>query len=153
MGSVNLTPAPEPTGDYNGNGVVDAADYTTWRDTLGQSVAMDGDGADGDESGEIDAGDYTYWVERFGNVVPEGGASAHFAPGESPGAISAIVPEPATLALLLIASAGLVVNGARSRFARGGRNSRRGSPSYHRIRSKPNEPVFSDPRVYRIGGR
>ena len=23
------------TGDYNGNGIVDAADYTVWRDTLG----------------------------------------------------------------------------------------------------------------------
>ena len=24
-------------GDYNGNGVVDAADYTVWRDSLGQT--------------------------------------------------------------------------------------------------------------------
>ncbi len=37
-------PAPEPTGDYNGNTVVDAADYTVWRDTLGQMVANLGDG-------------------------------------------------------------------------------------------------------------
>jgi hypothetical protein len=29
-----LAPAPPVLGDYNGNGVVDAADYTRWRDTL-----------------------------------------------------------------------------------------------------------------------
>jgi Domain of unknown function (DUF4082) len=28
------------TGDYNGNGIVDAADYTVWRDHLGQSVSV-----------------------------------------------------------------------------------------------------------------
>ena len=33
-------------GDYNANGVVDAADYTVWRDSLGQTgmgLAADGD--------------------------------------------------------------------------------------------------------------
>jgi hypothetical protein len=99
--SLAATPIELP-GDYNGNGIVDAADYTTWRDTLGQSVDMPGDGADGDESGEVDAGDYTYWVERFGNVVSEGGASAHLAPGESPGANLA-VPEPAGTLMATIA--------------------------------------------------
>ena len=37
---VNLT-IPQPQilpGDYNADGHVDAADYTIWRDTLGQSV-------------------------------------------------------------------------------------------------------------------
>ena len=97
-GSVNLPPPPPPpSGDYNGNGIVDAADYTTWRDTLGQSVAMDGDGADGDESGMIDAGDYTYWVERFGNVVPEGGPAISGATAGLSGSANSTVPEPATL--------------------------------------------------------
>ena len=27
-------------GDYNDNGIVDAADYTVWRDHLGQSFAL-----------------------------------------------------------------------------------------------------------------
>jgi hypothetical protein len=57
------------TGDYNGNGVVDAADYTVWRDTLGQTVFWKGDGADGDQSGMIDEGDYLFWKEHFGEVV------------------------------------------------------------------------------------
>src|SRR5262249_52351090 len=44
-------------GDYNGNGVVDAADYTRWRDTLGDEVTGAGWGADGDRSLVIDAND------------------------------------------------------------------------------------------------
>lgn len=59
-------------GDYNNNGVVDAADYTNWRDTLGQPVLNSGDGADGDESGAIDDGDYVFWKAHFGNVTKGG---------------------------------------------------------------------------------
>ena len=40
------------SGDYNGNGIVDAADYTAWRDTLGQTVP-NGNGADGDGNGFV----------------------------------------------------------------------------------------------------
>jgi hypothetical protein len=83
-------PSVETTGDYNGNGTVDAADYTVWRNTLGDMVANPGDGADGDLSGEIDAGDYDFWKDNFGNMVPGGGqASAG--------------PEPQTAALTLAA--------------------------------------------------
>ena len=46
IGSVNSAPPPETTGDYNGDGTVDAADYTVWRDTFGQEVD-EGTGADG----------------------------------------------------------------------------------------------------------
>src|SRR4029079_14349030 len=33
---LTITYVPEPTGDYNGNGAVDAADYVVWRKTFGQ---------------------------------------------------------------------------------------------------------------------
>jgi hypothetical protein len=59
-------------GDYNNNGVVDAADYPIWRKTLGQFVVNPGDGADGDQSGTIDQGDYDYWRARFG-LATKGG--------------------------------------------------------------------------------
>jgi len=82
--------ATEPTGDYNSNLVVDAADYTIWRDTLGQLVANPGDGADGDKSGEVDPGDYDHWKAHFGEVVPlDAGGQA------------GAVPEPSTILLLL----------------------------------------------------
>jgi hypothetical protein len=59
-------------GDYNNNGIVDAADYTLWRDTLGQAVLNDGDGADGNMDGQIDQGDYDYWKGQFGTVTKGG---------------------------------------------------------------------------------
>jgi hypothetical protein len=95
-------PGPATTGDYNGNGVVDAADYTVWRDTLGQSVASPGDGADGNLSGTIDPGDFTFWKEHFGELVPGPGA----------GAAAAAVPEPAA-ALLCLLGLALVLRPAR----------------------------------------
>ncbi len=82
-------------GDYNNNGVVDAADYVTWRNTMGNS-ANPGVAADGDLSGLIDDGDYATWRSSFGNAVPNvpAGAGAGFAP----------VPEPASSLLLIIAA-------------------------------------------------
>lgn len=51
-------------GDYNGDGTVNVADYTVWRDSLGMSG--DALSADGDGSGTIDAGDYQIWRTNFG---------------------------------------------------------------------------------------
>lgn len=87
-GQIDLR-APSPSGDYNGNNVVDAADYVVWRNTFGQNVAQ-GTGADGDRSGMIDEGDYNFWRMRFGSVVS----------GSSAGS-GASVPEPSTIVMLL----------------------------------------------------
>lgn len=54
------------TGDYNDDGVVDAADYTVWRDTLGNNADPSGSGADGNDNGVIDNGDYTVWSDNYG---------------------------------------------------------------------------------------
>jgi hypothetical protein len=56
-------------GDYNENGVVDAADYVLWRDTLGKSVPASY-GADGDGDGIIDTDDYGVWKAHFGEALP-----------------------------------------------------------------------------------
>lgn len=56
-------------GDYNFDGSVDAADYTVWRDSLGQtgrSLAADGDG-----DGVVGAGDYDVWRLNFGQQTVE----------------------------------------------------------------------------------
>ena len=95
--------APSPTGDYNGNGFVDAADYVAWRDTLTQSAAPAGSGADGNASGTIEAGDYTYWRERFGNAAGSGAGA------------NTVVPEPATIASLLVGLLSLAGLAAPSR--------------------------------------
>ena len=70
---------PSLLGDYNENGVVDAADFTVWRDSFGQSVGAYS-GADGDGDGLIGPGDYSVWSSNFGSSassglsVPEPGA-------------------------------------------------------------------------------
>jgi hypothetical protein len=86
--------APQLTGDYNHSGVVDAADYTIWRNTLNSTTNL---AADGNKSGKIDQGDNTVWKSNFGRTSSgsAGGSTA--------------VPEPATwigclwLAIVLVA--------------------------------------------------
>ena len=56
--------------DYNGNGIVDAADYTVWRDHLGKTFSLSN--RDGTNSGAINAADYTYWVNHFGQHAGAG---------------------------------------------------------------------------------
>lgn len=84
-------PAAVP-GDYNNNGVVDAADYTLWRDngTLANEVATPGMNT---------SQDYDEWRARFGNGAASSG-----------GLGSTAVPEPSACglaALALVAIAGL----------------------------------------------
>jgi hypothetical protein len=106
-GSLNLPPPASTTGDYNANGVVDAADYTIWRDTLGQSAAPPGSGADGDADGTIDPGDYDFWRSRFGDAVPGAAASAATA--------TSAVPESATIASFAMAFAAIFVRRPKNR--------------------------------------
>jgi T5SS/PEP-CTERM-associated repeat protein len=80
---------PALAGDYNGNGVVDAADYTVWRDTLGMTGS--GLAADGDGSGTIDQADYNIWKSNFGTHAGSGSGAS----------VNAAVPEPSTLLMLL----------------------------------------------------
>lgn len=82
-------------GDFNGDGVVDAADYTVWRDSLGQTGV--GLPADGDHSGTVDQADYDLWKTNFG-LGGGSGASANTA-----------VPEPSPLWMAEIAATILLV--------------------------------------------
>lgn len=50
-------------GDYTGDGLADAADYTVWRDTFGSTTDLR---ADGDGDGVIGDGDSDRWREKFG---------------------------------------------------------------------------------------
>jgi hypothetical protein len=90
--------APLPlAGDYSGNGIVDAADFTVWRDSLGRTGS--GLAADGNRNNVIDAGDYDVWKTNFGNHAGSGAGNLASAIPD------AGVPEPATIALALIAAA------------------------------------------------
>ena len=93
-----LTPA-EP-GDYNGDGFVDARDYSVWLSEFGTNNPS----ADGNEDGVVDASDYVTWQSHASGA----GASASL-PG------SANVPEPSAL---LIAVNILLLGAARRRRLR-----------------------------------
>ena len=83
---------PEVTllGDYNENDVVDAADYTVWRDALtAGSTSLTNDPT----PGAVDESDFAYWRAHFGETLGSGSGSA----------ASAAVPEPSGLALALFA--------------------------------------------------
>jgi len=53
--------------DYNNNGLVDGADYTVWRDSLGQ-VVQPYFGADGSGNGVIDQADWQVWHDHWGEA-------------------------------------------------------------------------------------
>jgi hypothetical protein len=95
-------------GDYNADGVVDAADYVTWRNMDGQSVTP-GTAADGDRNGLVDASDYAVWRNHFGQAV--GGMGS---------ALAAAVPEVGTLSLLIIG--GCLLGGRRTTLRAWNRN-------------------------------
>jgi hypothetical protein len=68
------TPANlSPTGDYNANGAVDAADYVMWRKTEGLSVAPFS-ASDGSGNGMVDQADYDIWRANFGDTMPPPGS-------------------------------------------------------------------------------
>ena len=73
------SPALGISGDYNNNGVVDAADYTVWRNGLGSIFKQS---------------DYDVWRSHYGQTLAASGASA-----------AAAVPEPSTAALIVLPAA------------------------------------------------
>jgi hypothetical protein len=71
------------------NGIVDAADYTVWRDKLGTSTTLPNDTT----PGSVTQGDYDVWKTNFGNHSGSGAGA------------NAAVPEPATSVLIVLAAA------------------------------------------------
>ena len=102
MVAANLVDVQPVTGDYNGDGVVDAADYTIWRDHSGSEVETE---IDGDKSGVVDVGDYDVWRANFGGHQGGGAVAAS----------NAAVPEPSTCMLALLGSMPLVLYRIRRR--------------------------------------
>ncbi len=62
-------------GDYNANGVVDAADYVVWRKMQGNNVANYST-PDGSGNGNVGSEDYTVWRSHFGQTFPVPGAGS-----------------------------------------------------------------------------
>jgi hypothetical protein len=74
-------------GDYNEDGVVNAADYVVWRNSNGASgVNLS---ADGNVDGVVNLDDYHWWRARFGDRLGSATAGA--------------VPEPGAFEICLVA--------------------------------------------------
>jgi hypothetical protein len=90
--SIDLIVSPLLAGDFNNNGLVDAADYALWRKAVGQPA---GTLPNDDTGAAIGEPQYALWKLNFGNATS--GAAA-----------LAAVPEPAgfSCALLFLVMAG-----------------------------------------------
>lgn len=91
-------PPPINQGDFNDDGFVDARDYTTWRDNLGQTVTLPGDLTPGNVTIE----DYDDWRAAFAAASSLESTAA-----------TASVPEPHAMTLLVL---GAVLSFSLRRF-------------------------------------
>lgn len=90
----NLVPNPGLAGDFNSNGVVDAADFPVWRKNVGTNNPLPNNLI----GGTIDIAQYNEWRANFGNPAPGAGSST--------GAMTSVdVPEPATLPQMILMAA------------------------------------------------
>ena len=125
--------APLLPGDYNFDGVVDAADYTVWRDA---GSGLNSFAADGDLDGDVDHFDYLVWKSNFGrtNILPTGLQSA-------------TIPEPTSLwlCLLLAAAHGVIRDYRRTVGARTYKAYRPAMVRSERQSPNPSSTYFSAP--------
>jgi hypothetical protein len=91
-------------GDFNDNGVVDAADYVLWRNTLGD--VGEGLHADANNDDIITGDDYTIWRENFGRAGLTSGAGSAIVSGTA-------IPEPSVVLFLATVCGALVTIRAR----------------------------------------
>lgn len=74
-------------GDFNRDGTVNAADFTVWRDSLGQIGNI---AADANEDNIVDLDDYKYWKENFGAMYSDSSSWP------------SLVPEPAGITVVAV---------------------------------------------------
>jgi GH18 family chitinase len=91
-------------GDFDGDGIVNAADYDVWRATFGSQNQL---GSDGNDNGIVDAADYVVWRRQMSSA---GVLAAH------------AVPEPCTfwslLTIIPLINTRRALNRKRCTFAR-----------------------------------
>ncbi len=86
---LNFFAINSPSADFNDDNMVDAADYTIWRDSNGTSVPA-GTQGDADFNGAVNAADYAIWVAQFGT---DPAASASVAVASAATSAVAISPD------------------------------------------------------------
>ena len=95
---VRMVARSRPFADFNGDGIVNAADYTALRNSGG----LNGAGAAGSDDVTAGAG-YAEWKEQFGETVPDFLALDAMMSAAAAGlGAAAAAPEPASLGLALV---------------------------------------------------
>jgi T5SS/PEP-CTERM-associated repeat protein len=95
--------------DFNGDGVVDLADFAIWQAHVGimsGASVLDGDA---DADGDVDGADFLKWQRNAGRPMPWTGSGS----GSGSGSQVSAVPEPASLALLIFGGSLALVCGRR----------------------------------------
>jgi hypothetical protein len=91
------------TGDFNKDGVVDAADFVMWVKTQGQpGIESNHPAADSNHDFFVNTADYNLWAKHFGSPKSAAGGGGFVAGGEY-----LAVPEPASSMAVSVAVAGL----------------------------------------------
>jgi arylsulfatase A-like enzyme len=94
----------EVPGDFNGDRIVDSADYNVWRSQSGLTGTKS---ADANHDGVVDGSDYIIWRKAMA-AIAAGSGSSILQP-------SASIPEPTSAALLIVMMTGLMLRSSRSR--------------------------------------
>lgn len=110
LGFVEYVAAVLP--DFNGNGVVDAADYVVWRNNNGLTGGATLSQGDANGDGNVNSADYSLWRASFGLTAGSGSGSL----------AAAGVPEPScgVLAFVLLAGASAISRRRRRSASFGG---------------------------------
>ena len=58
-------------GDFNLNGIVDAADYVVWRKNVGRTMSALRSEGDATGDGAVDSADYVIWKQNFGRTLDD----------------------------------------------------------------------------------
>lgn len=93
LDSIRIVSGIAYPGDYNGDGTVDARDYTVWRNSLGMEIEAF-TGADGDGSGVVDIADYQLWKSHFGETASGLGGIVTLAAASGDDAVPSTLGEP-----------------------------------------------------------
>ncbi len=104
--------ARELPGDYNGNGVVDAADFIVWRKNVGAATLNN---RDPNGMGVVGPADYDFWRSHFGQTAGSGGGGLG---GGDAFATTSAVPEPNAIWLVAIGAVAAFSSSGGRRLSR-----------------------------------
>jgi arylsulfatase A-like enzyme len=92
----------EVPGDFNGDRIVDSADYFVWRSAFGTTGTSS---ADANHDGIVDGADYLIWRKAMSAIAAGSGSSISLPSGT--------IPEPTSATLLTVAMTGLMLSSSR----------------------------------------